>query len=92
MPIDNSETESTKGKQVSFPDGRCVFLSNANGKNRIEFRSKEGIITRLQLSEDAFQALRALSDAPVAKHFVVEEVWRQNQIGHRWQVVPEVEA
>lgn len=85
-------TEDIKGKQIGLSGGRCVFVSNRPDGYFVEFRSKEGSVTRLSLSLDAMYALNVLTAGLPAKDMEVEKVWRQKREESRWQLMPEVEA
>lgn len=85
-------SDSIKGKQIGLGNGRCVFVAHRPGSHFIEFRSKEGSITRLCLSDEAMYALNVLTAGLPNKGMEIEKVWRQVRQDQRWQLAPEIEA
>lgn len=85
-------SESVEGKQITLADGRCIFVAQQPSHSLVEFRSKEGSITRLCLSVEAVYALNVLTAGLPIKGMEVENVWRQKYQEGRWQLVPETEA
>jgi hypothetical protein len=80
-----------KGKEISLPGGRCVFVAHRPGHYNIELRSKEGSITRFSLSEEAVHALAVLAPTPADHEFTVKKAAR-GEIEPRWQLSPPQEA
>lgn len=81
-----------KGKQIRLSDNRCVFVSRKPDGFLIEFRSKEGSITRLALSIDAMAALNVLTGAAPDDSNQIERNSREKYEKSRWQIAPELEA
>jgi hypothetical protein len=84
-------TEHIEGKQIDLPRGRHVFVAERPGFYLIEFRSTEGSITRLKLSNDAMSALTTIANAKQSDG-EVRGVCKPSSRKARWQVVPEIEA
>lgn len=88
------------GHQIDLSDGRHVFVAEHEGAFLIEFKNKDGKITRLALSRDAGEALRYLlgdehaQPADVIKKYlrfitIASEATKERM---EWQLVPRDEA
>ncbi len=87
-----TDIEYISGKQITLSKGRHVFVAEIPGNRLIEFRSREGSITRLCLSDDAMSALAMLANAkPLEKVDIAPEV-KEKRLKARWQLLPQQEA
>jgi len=84
--------EYISGKQIALPKGRHVFVAEAPGSYLIEFRSKEGSITRLCLSDEAVSALTMLARAQPLKDADIASEVKEKHLKSMWQLVPRQEA
>lgn len=84
--------EMVRGKEVQLSHGRAVFVAERPDVWLIEFTSKEGSATRLQLSDEAMYAFQVLTGARADTELKVSYATRAKRTKSRWQLVPEQEA